>query len=81
MIDVVKDSVDVGPEEDPTLYVSEKTKRGPLNATWLEDCIAVSTLVSIRNFRFVLRGVKPVRICASGISKSIQKKERNHVRV
>lgn len=41
MIDVVKDSMDVGPEEDPTLYISEKTKRGPLTATWLEDCIAV----------------------------------------
>jgi hypothetical protein len=24
-------------EEDPKLYISEKTKRGPLEDTWLED--------------------------------------------
>lgn len=42
IIDVVKDSVDVGIEEDPTIYVSEKTGRGPLNVNWLEEYTTVS---------------------------------------
>ncbi|XKL68542.1 hypothetical protein PGB90_004033 [Kerria lacca] len=37
VIDVVKDYVDAGNEEDPTLYISEKTKRGPLTVNWLEE--------------------------------------------
>lgn len=42
VIDVVKDSVEVGAEEDPTLYVSEKTGRGPLSVNWLEEYTSVS---------------------------------------
>ena len=40
VIDVVKDQMigaDYVKEEDPTLYVSEKTGRGPLEESWLED--------------------------------------------
>lgn len=40
VIDIVKDTLtgaDYVKEEDPTLYVSEKTGRGPLCETWLED--------------------------------------------
>ncbi|XP_039307344.1 protein retinal degeneration B isoform X3 [Solenopsis invicta] len=40
LIDIVKDQpygADYVKEEDPKLYVSEKTKRGPLEDTWLED--------------------------------------------
>lgn len=34
---MVKDAVEAVPEEDPTIYVSEKTGRGPLSANWLEE--------------------------------------------
>ncbi|XP_018317924.1 protein retinal degeneration B isoform X3 [Mycetomoellerius zeteki] len=40
IIDIVKDQpygADYVKEEDPKLYVSEKTGRGPLEDTWLED--------------------------------------------
>ncbi|KAG8298745.1 Membrane-associated phosphatidylinositol transfer protein 2 [Homalodisca vitripennis] len=40
MIDVVKDQLyggDYLKEEDPTLYQSQKTRRGPLTESWLED--------------------------------------------
>ncbi|XP_011060769.1 PREDICTED: protein retinal degeneration B isoform X10 [Acromyrmex echinatior] len=40
IIDIVKDQpygTDYVKEEDPKLYVSEKTGRGPLEDTWLED--------------------------------------------
>lgn len=37
MIDIVKDQIDYVKEEDPKLYISEKTGRGPLTDTWLED--------------------------------------------
>ncbi|XP_029155985.1 protein retinal degeneration B isoform X2 [Nylanderia fulva] len=40
VIDIVKDQpygADYVKEEDPKLYVSEKTGRGPLEDTWLED--------------------------------------------
>ena len=40
MIDIVKDqlySSDYKKEEDPKLYISEKTGRGPLNDNWVED--------------------------------------------
>ncbi|KYN14107.1 Protein retinal degeneration B [Trachymyrmex cornetzi] len=40
IIDIVKDQpygADYVREEDPKLYVSEKTGRGPLEDTWLED--------------------------------------------
>jgi len=40
VIDIVKDQpygADYVKEEDPKLYISEKTKRGPLEETWLED--------------------------------------------
>ncbi|XP_073982579.1 retinal degeneration B isoform X1 [Rhodnius prolixus] len=40
IIDVVKDQLhgaDYIREEDPSIYVSEKTKRGPLSETWLQD--------------------------------------------
>ncbi|XP_058805045.1 protein retinal degeneration B isoform X2 [Phymastichus coffea] len=40
VIDIVKDQLygaDYVKEEDPTLYISEKTIRGPLNENWLED--------------------------------------------
>ncbi|XP_046390635.1 protein retinal degeneration B isoform X2 [Ischnura elegans] len=40
IIDVVKDQLygaDYVKEEDPKLYISEKTSRGPLIETWLED--------------------------------------------
>lgn len=39
-IDVVKDQLyggDYVKEEDPTVYLSQKTKRGPLVESWLED--------------------------------------------
>lgn len=42
VIDVVKDTVDCPPEEDPTLYMSEKTGRGPLRANWLDEFSSVS---------------------------------------
>lgn len=37
MIDVVKDAVENTAEEDPTVYISEKTGRGPLTVNWLEE--------------------------------------------
>lgn len=40
VIDIVKDQLygaDYQQSEDPTQYVSEKTARGPLDETWLED--------------------------------------------
>jgi len=40
LIDVVKDQLygsDYCPEEDPTLFVSSKTKRGPLGDEWIEE--------------------------------------------
>lgn len=40
VIDVVKDQLQGGDyvrEEDPTVYVSQKTGRGPLQETWLQD--------------------------------------------
>ncbi|XP_065202321.1 protein retinal degeneration B isoform X2 [Planococcus citri] len=37
VIDVVKDTVENIAEEDPTIYVSEKTGRGPLTVNWLEE--------------------------------------------
>ncbi|XP_023246187.1 protein retinal degeneration B [Copidosoma floridanum] len=40
VIDIVKDQLtgaDYVKEEDPTLYVSEKTGRGPLSENWLEE--------------------------------------------
>ncbi|KAG7188206.1 hypothetical protein KM043_016080 [Ampulex compressa] len=38
VIDIVKDQFyDYVREEDPKLYISEKTGRGPLSDTWLED--------------------------------------------
>lgn len=42
LIDIVKDQLygtDFVNDEDPTTYVSEKTKRGPLIDTWIEDCV------------------------------------------
>lgn len=39
IIDIVRDPVtgaDYCKEEDPCLYVSEKTKRGPLSEDWIE---------------------------------------------
>ncbi len=57
MIDVVKDMVDCPSEEDPTLYVSEKTGRGPLNVNWLEEYSRVSlvnTFVLKRDFLLVI---------------------------
>ncbi|KAL1140219.1 hypothetical protein AAG570_000151 [Ranatra chinensis] len=40
LIDVVKDQLygaDYIKEEDPSVYISQKTKRGPLQETWLQD--------------------------------------------
>lgn len=40
IIDIVKDQLygaDYIKEEDPTLYVSEKTNRGPLSEGWLQE--------------------------------------------
>ena len=40
VIDIVKDQLygsDYVKEEDATLYVSEKTKRGPLTEDWIEQ--------------------------------------------
>jgi hypothetical protein len=40
LIDVVKDQLygaDYVREEDPKIYVSQKTGRGPLSDTWLDD--------------------------------------------
>lgn len=38
LIDVVKDQmVDYVKEEDPCIYVSRKTGRGPLSDTWIQD--------------------------------------------
>lgn len=40
LIDIVKDQLigaDYLREEDPTLYVSEKTGRGPLSENWLDE--------------------------------------------
>jgi len=38
LIDVVKDQQqNYVPEEDPTMFVSEKTHRGPLDENWLEE--------------------------------------------
>ena len=40
VIDIVKDQLlgaDYVKEEDPTLYISEKTARGPLTENWLEE--------------------------------------------
>lgn len=40
MIDIVKDQLyggDYIKEEDPKLFISEKTKRGPLQEEWLEE--------------------------------------------
>lgn len=40
VIDIVKDQLygaDYVKEEDPKLFVSDKTSRGPLEETWLED--------------------------------------------
>ena len=39
-MDIAKDLLtgnDYNPDEDPCLYISEKTKRGPLTPNWLED--------------------------------------------
>jgi len=39
-MDVVQEQLssnDYVPEEDPKLYVSKKTGRGPLSETWVED--------------------------------------------
>lgn len=39
VIDIVNDSVsDYHKDEDPTLYKSSKTARGPLKSSWIEDC-------------------------------------------
>lgn len=40
-MDFVNDPVsthDYTAEEDPKLYISQKTGRGPLNDDWVEDC-------------------------------------------
>lgn len=39
VIDIVKDQYtgDYVKEEDPKLYVSQKTNRGPLTESWLEE--------------------------------------------
>ncbi|XP_055296893.1 protein retinal degeneration B isoform X2 [Sitodiplosis mosellana] len=40
LIDIVKEQLyghDYDESEDPTLYISSKTKRGPLSESWLED--------------------------------------------
>ena len=40
MIDIVKDQLhgtDYVREEDPTWYISHKTRRGPLSENWLEE--------------------------------------------
>jgi hypothetical protein len=40
LIDIVKDQLygsDYVKDEDPTTFVSEKTSRGPLGETWIED--------------------------------------------
>lgn len=42
-LDIVKDQVSGGDykkEEDPKVYVSEKTKRGPLTENWRKEYIA-----------------------------------------
>lgn len=55
VIDIVKDPVygtDYVREEDPKLYVSEKTNRGPLWETWLDDYwdeVKVRFLLSFSN--------------------------------
>ena len=39
-LDIVKDNISAGDyrkEEDPTIFVSEKTGRGPLEENWRED--------------------------------------------
>lgn len=40
VIDIVKDQLygsDYNEEEDPTIYVSKKTKRGPLSGDWVNE--------------------------------------------
>lgn len=37
VIDIVKDQCDYIKEEDPKTYVSQKTGRGPLTESWLEE--------------------------------------------
>lgn len=40
LIDIVKEQLyghDYLESEDPKLYISHKTRRGPLSETWLED--------------------------------------------
>lgn len=41
IIDIVKEQTTYGPEyqekDDPKLYISDKTERGPLSENWLED--------------------------------------------
>ena len=40
VIDIVKDQLfgnDYVEEEDPTMYISQKTTRGPLTENWLEE--------------------------------------------
>lgn len=60
VIDVVKDQLvgtDYVKEEDPTLYVSEKTGRGPLTETWLEDYwaeVKVIVVAIIKDFLFIV---------------------------
>lgn len=52
VIDIVKDQLtgaDYTKEEDPVLYVSEKTGRGPLTENWLEeywDDVRVGSIIS-----------------------------------
>lgn len=57
VIDVVKDAVECSAEEDPTVYVSEKTGRGPLTVNWLEEysqvCISIETCVGL-GFLYIL---------------------------
>lgn len=57
VIDVVKDQpygADYVKEEDPKLYVSEKTGRGPLQDTWLEDYWAEVEVYSLSHFSLSL---------------------------
>lgn len=48
LIDIVKDQLygsDFVSDEDPTTYVSEKTRRGPLVDTWIEDCVKLNQTI------------------------------------
>ena len=41
-----KDFLDNAEQEDPTMFVSEKTQRGPLDENWLEEYSAACLVAS-----------------------------------